>query len=135
MVQNIYLARTAGAQLVLAKKHHLPLFLHSRAAHVDLVKILKEEGFNEDGGRGVGARGGVVHSFTGSSEEAAELVGALRVSTNLTITKEIKIGMGFYIGINGCSMKTEQNLEALKTIRLDRLLLETGKARSTIRWC
>lgn len=37
--------------------------------------------------------------------------------------------MGFYIGVNGCSMKTEQNLETLKTIRLDRLLLETGKAR------
>ncbi|KAF8560215.1 Mg-dependent DNase [Imleria badia] len=101
------------AQLVLAKKYHLPLFLHSRAAHVDLVNILKEEGFSEDGGKGVGAKGGVVHSFTGSSEEAAEL-----------------IGMGFYIGVNGCSMKTEQNLETLKTIPLDRLLLETDAP-----WC
>ena len=64
----------AGAQLVLAKKYHLPLFLHSRAAHVDFVKILKEEGFSEGGGESVGAKGGVVHSFTGSSEEAAELV-------------------------------------------------------------
>jgi len=101
------------AQLVLAKKYHLPLFLHSRAAHVDFVEILKEEGFSEDGGKSVGAKGGVVHSFTGSSEEAAELV-----------------GMGFYIGVNGCSMKTEQNLETLKTIRLDRLLLETDAP-----WC
>lgn len=61
-------------QLSLAKRWRLPLFLHSRAAHTDFVKILREEGFGEDGGRGVGANGGVVHSFTGSIEEAAELV-------------------------------------------------------------
>lgn len=61
-----------GSQLALAKKHHLPLFLHSRAAHADFVKILREEGFGEDGGRALGARGGVVHSFTGSVEEAIE---------------------------------------------------------------
>ena len=67
-------ASRLGIQLALAKKHHLPLFLHSRAAHADLVEILREEGFGEDGGRGVGAHGGVVHSFTGTIEEAAELV-------------------------------------------------------------
>ena len=124
----------AGTQLVLAKKYHLPLFLHSRAAHIDFVQILKEEGFGEDGGKSVGAKGGVVHSFTGSSEEAAELVSA-HISEFDNHVKGGKIGMGFYIGVNGCSMKTEQNLETLKTIRLDRLLLETGKARSTVRPC
>ena len=61
-------------QLGLAKKYHLPLFLHSRAAHADFVRILKEEGFGEDGGRAVGGNGGVVHSFTSLPEEAAELV-------------------------------------------------------------
>ena len=70
---------------MLAKKYHLPLFLHSRAAHVDLVRILKEEGFGEDGGKSVGAKGGVVHSFTGSSEEAAELVSVLCVPCNSMI--------------------------------------------------
>lgn len=64
----------AGIQLSLAKKYHLPLFLHSRAAHADLVKILREEGFGEDGGRAHGGKSGVVHSFTGSIEEAKELV-------------------------------------------------------------
>ncbi|THH02563.1 hypothetical protein EW026_g292 [Hermanssonia centrifuga] len=56
-------------QLSLAKKHHLPLFLHSRAAHADFVSILREEGFGEDGGRGAGAKGGVVHSFTATKPE------------------------------------------------------------------
>jgi TatD DNase family protein len=66
--------RSTGSQLTLAKKYRLPLFLHSRAAHEDLVQILREEGFGVDGGRAVGGRGGVVHSFTGSAEEAADYV-------------------------------------------------------------
>ena len=61
----------------MAKKYYLPLFLHSRAAHIDFVGILKEEGFGEDGGRAVGGKGGVVHSFTGTKEEVKELVGTL----------------------------------------------------------
>ena len=63
-----------GSQLGLARKHHLPRFLHSRAAHKDLVQILREEGFGEDGGWAVGGKGGVVHSFTGSIEECKEYV-------------------------------------------------------------
>jgi len=38
------------------------------------VKILKEEGFGTDGGKAVGGRGGVVHSWTGTAPEASELV-------------------------------------------------------------
>ena len=62
------------SQLALAKKYHLPLFLHVRAAHDDFVQILREEGFGEDGGRAVGGRGGVVHSFTGRTKEMKEFV-------------------------------------------------------------
>ncbi|KAH6916887.1 hypothetical protein BKA70DRAFT_1138203 [Coprinopsis sp. MPI-PUGE-AT-0042] len=100
-------------QLGLAKKYHLPLFLHSRAAHQDFVKILRDEGFGEDGGKAAGGRGGVVHSFTGLAEEAAELV-----------------SMGFYIGINGCSLKTQENLNVAKQIPINRLMLETDGP-----WC
>ncbi|PFH54818.1 hypothetical protein AMATHDRAFT_185704 [Amanita thiersii Skay4041] len=101
------------AQLYLAKKYHLPLFLHSRAAHADFVQILREEGFGKDGGRDVGGTGGVVHSFTGTVEEVAELM-----------------DMGFHIGINGCSLKTEANLLVAKTVRLDRIMFETDAP-----WC
>ncbi|KIO33325.1 hypothetical protein M407DRAFT_241120 [Tulasnella calospora MUT 4182] len=100
-------------QLSLAKKHNLPLFLHSRNCHSDFVQILREEGFGEDGGRALGGRGGVVHSFTGAKEEIDEL-----------------LEMGFHFSLNGCGMKTQENLEAAAKIPLDRLLLETDAP-----WC
>ncbi|KAF8509936.1 hypothetical protein BU17DRAFT_55785, partial [Hysterangium stoloniferum] len=103
-------------QLSLAKKYRLPLFLHSRAAHDDFVKILKEEGFGDDGGRKVGANGGVVHSFTGSVSELEEVM-----------------AMGFHVSVNGCSMKTKENLDVVKAIHPDRLMLETGKIDAP--WC
>lgn len=61
----------------MAKKYHLPLLLHSRAAHADFVKILRDEGFGENGGKAVGGNGGVVHSFTGTADEVVELVCAI----------------------------------------------------------
>jgi len=38
---------------------------------------LVEEGFGIQGGRDVGGMGGVVHSFTGTTEEARDYVGIL----------------------------------------------------------
>lgn len=37
--------------------------------------------------------------------------------------------MGFHVSVNGCSLKTEENLEAASAIPLNRLMLETGAAR------
>ncbi|TLS25030.1 hypothetical protein PpBr36_07475 [Pyricularia pennisetigena] len=91
-------------------KLELPLFLHSRAAHTDFVSLLKEKFGNDLAGL---ARGGVVHSFTGTAEEARELM-----------------DLGLYIGINGCSFKTAENCDVVREIRLDRIMIETDGP-----WC
>lgn len=88
----------------------LPLFLHSRAAHADFVSLLKGA-FGNDLERL--ARGGVVHSFTGTLEEMKELM-----------------DLGLYIGINGCSFKTAENCNVVKAVRLDRFMIETDGP-----WC
>ncbi|PHH91933.1 hypothetical protein CDD83_9718 [Cordyceps sp. RAO-2017] len=88
----------------------LPLFLHSRAAHADFVSALKAA-FGDRLQRL--EKGGVVHSFTGTAEEMAELM-----------------DLGLYIGINGCSLKTRENCAVVAEVRLDRLMLETDGP-----WC
>ncbi|OCF46111.1 TatD DNase [Kwoniella heveanensis CBS 569] len=97
------------ALLKLSERYRLPLFLHSRTSesHNDLVKTLNEVGWSTAWG------GGVVHSFTGTEGEMRELV-----------------DMGLYIGVNGCSLKTAANLDVVKQIPLDKLLLETDAP-----WC
>ncbi|KAF9870488.1 putative TatD family hydrolase [Colletotrichum karsti] len=100
----------AQLDLVVNTKPQLPLFLHSRAAHDDFVRLLKET-FGDKLEKL--EKGGVVHSFTGTIEEARELM-----------------DLGLYIGINGCSFKTEENCEVVKQIALDRMMLETDGP-----WC
>lgn len=87
-----------GSQLALAKKYHLPLFLHSRAAHDDFVQILREEGFGADGGRASGGRGGVVHSFTGSAQDAVDYVRFRISESDLTEKGYTQFEMGFHVG-------------------------------------
>ena len=94
------------AQLDLAIKIQLPLFLHSRAASTDFERLLRERLPQLP-------KRGLVHSFTGTTEEMQRLV-----------------EMGFDIGINGCSMKTEENVDVVRAIPLDRLQIETDGP-----WC
>lgn len=112
-------------QLSLAVRFRRPLFLHCRAAQQDFVRILQPQldaiaqacqqldhgeadGF--DKGR---RRTGVAHCFTGTVNEMRELV-----------------DLGLFIGLTGCSVRTEEGIEVAKAIPLDRLMLETDAP-----WC
>ena len=89
------------AQLEIAVEVQLPLFLHSRAASEDFERLLSAKLSQLP-------KKGLVHSFTGTMEEMERLV-----------------ALGLDIGINGCSMKTEENLEVVKAVPLERLQIET----------
>jgi TatD DNase family protein len=93
-------------QLGLAEEMQLPLFLHSRACSEDFEHIMKARLDKLP-------KRGLVHSFTGTVPEMEAL-----------------LQLGFDIGINGCSMKTEENLQVVKAVPLDRLQIETDGP-----WC
>jgi TatD DNase family protein len=65
------------------------MYLHSRSSNGDFPRIVRENRHKFSTG--------VVHSYTGDVEEMKQLV-----------------DMGLYIGINGCSLKTEENIEVLR---------------------
>jgi TatD DNase family protein len=95
-----------AAQLDIAVEVGLPLFLHSRAAASDFEGILHSRLEKLP-------KRGLVHSFTGTMDEMRALV-----------------AMGFDVGVNGCSMKTEENCAVVREIPLERLQIETDGP-----WC
>lgn len=90
------------AQIRLSKKFRLPLIIHDRDAHQDILRILREEKADEFGG--------VMHCFSASWEEARQA-----------------LNMNFYISFAGNltypSSRSVQ--EAAKKIPSDRILVET----------
>ena len=98
-------------QLRVASKFGLPLLLHLRNAFDDFVQIMernKSSWVNS---------GGVVHSFTGTRTEMTKLV-----------------DMGFYIGLNGCSLRDVHLLtEVIPNIPEDRIIFETDAPYCDIR--
>ncbi len=83
-------------QLELAEELNLPVIIHSRMAHQDLYEILKTRNIR-----------GVVHCFTGNSEELKQF-----------------LDLGFYIGFNGIIFKLDLS-GAVKSCPLDKILIET----------
>ncbi|CAO3570889.1 unnamed protein product [Mortierella alpina] len=92
-------------QFDLAESTRLPMFLHNRNTGDDFGKLVSAHRSR--------FTNGVVHSFTGTLEEMQHY-----------------IDLGLYIGINGCSLKTEDNLQVAVKVPLDKLLLETDGP-----WC
>ena len=84
----------------LAERTGLPMYLHSRATEGEFNRLIRENRSRFSGG--------VVHSFTGELEELNEI-----------------LAMDLYIGVNGCSLKTQENIDVVKHIPLDKIMLET----------
>ena len=83
-------------QLDLAKELDLPVIVHVRMAHADVLEILAKR-----------QNKGVVHCFTGNWEEAQKY-----------------LDLGFYLGINGIIFKFDID-EVIKKAPLDKILVET----------
>jgi TatD DNase family protein len=90
------------AQLALARETDLPVIIHDRDAHDDLVKVLKQDG--------VGRAGGIIHCFSGTLDLAREL-----------------LPLGFYISFSGTVTYPGGGKlrEAARAIPADRVLVET----------
>lgn len=83
-----------------ALEFDLPIAVHARESNYILIELLKNRGSNPSG---------VFHCFTGSVEEAKEI-----------------LKLGFYLGIGGVVTYKNTNLrDTLKHIPLDNIVLET----------
>ncbi|WP_200760975.1 TatD family hydrolase [Effusibacillus dendaii] len=89
-------------QIALAKEVKLPIIIHDREAHADIVRILQEEGAREVGG--------IMHCFSGSWEMARDCM-----------------EMNFMISFGGpvTFKNAKRPQEVAKKIPLDYLLVET----------
>ncbi len=89
-------------QIRLARKLQMPIVIHNRDAHEDIVRILKEEKAFDVGG--------IMHSFSGSWE-----------------TAQLCLAMNFHISFGGpiTFKNAKQPKEVLAKVPMDRLLLET----------
>ena len=87
-------------QLLLAKKYHLPVFLHIRNAYQEAIKIVKESQVSL----------GAVHCFSGNLQDAKEF-----------------LNLGFYLSFSGIvTFKNATDLQSIaKFCPIDKLLTET----------
>jgi TatD DNase family protein len=94
--------RVFREQIRLARKLGLPIAIHNRDAHHDVVQVLKEEKAAEVGG--------IMHCYSGSWE-----------------TAKMCLDMNFYISFGGpvTFKNAKQPKEVLAQVPLDRLLIET----------
>ena len=84
----------------LAQKYNLPMYFHSRGADKEFYDIVSAH--RSQFGRGV------VHSFSSGKEPMLALV-----------------ALDLYIGVSGASLRTLEQIEMVRAVPLDRLLVET----------
>lgn len=84
------------------------MYLHNRNTNGDFFKIVKENRHKFPTG--------IVHSFTDNLDELYKC-----------------LELDLFIGVNGCSLKTKENIEVVKKIPLDKLCLETDAPYCDIR--
>lgn len=91
------------AHIAAARELKLPVIVHTRSADLETVEILRDE-------MGKGAFTGLIHCFTGTQMLA-----------------DASLDMGFYISVSGIATfkKSEELRTVLKTVPLERLLVET----------
>ncbi len=89
-------------QILLARELKLPIIIHDRESHEDILKIVKKENAKEVGG--------VFHCFSGSVEMAREV-----------------LDNNFYISIGGVATfkNAKKIVDVIRAIPSDRLLIET----------
>ncbi|MFT5838956.1 MAG: TatD DNase family protein [Flavobacteriales bacterium] len=88
-------------QLQIAEKHKLPVILHHRNSHNELIRILKTSKFS---------LGGIVHAFSGSLQQA-----------------QTYIDLGFKIGVGGgiTYSRANKTRKTIAQLPLSSLVLET----------
>ncbi len=89
------------AQLQLAEQYQLPVILHHRKSHNELIRLLKIRGFKH---------GGAIHAFSGSLQVAEQY-----------------IELGFKLGVGGSITypRAQKTRETLAEVPLSAILLET----------
>ncbi|HYU65047.1 MAG TPA: TatD family hydrolase [Candidatus Paceibacterota bacterium] len=87
-------------QIQLADEFKKPLIIHCRDAHKDMIEILMAHQTQ--------LNGGVIHSFTGTYEDAKKY-----------------LQLGFFLGFNGIISFTGSYDETVKIASLNQILLET----------
>lgn len=87
-------------QCAIAKSHDLPIILHERKAHQEIIKIIKQHP----------KLSGVIHAFSGSYEQAMDY-----------------IRLGFFIGIGGLITypRAQKTRKTIAQLPIEFLLLET----------
>ena len=90
------------SEIRLAKELDLPIIIHCRMAHQDLLRILRRQSAIYDS-----QFRGTVHCFTGDPNQAKEYM-----------------ELGFHIGFNGIIFKLDLD-KVVKKIPLEKMLIET----------